>query len=441
MTIRSRTIIVVALLLIVASTVLCTRLGSASLRSWDEAVYAQCAREMVQNGDWLTIHWNGEKFFQKPPLFIWSTAILYKLFGVSEFTSRLASALCGIGVVILTFFMTRLFFDLIPALLTSLMLLTSPAFFIVARWGMTDVMLTFFILLALYAYLKCRDPRYWYLVGTALGLAILTKGAAALPAVFVIAGAAIWTRAKSRHVWLGLFLFILIASSWHVAMIYIHGMQFLKEYVGVQVVTRAVRTLDAETYSSLYYVAMMGFPLILFPLGLLRLRQKRDIPSVVVVFALLIIAICIVVKTKHAWYILPALPAISTLIAPGNGFKIRPYLFCLLIGLNVALLWRVNRAVKSDMPAHENLVRLARQASQDEGPLGVYPGIYFGPEVRFYSNRRLCGGGDHTMAILAQCSPTHIIAWRSDQPSLSTKYALTPVAESGEFLYFRVDAY
>ncbi|HET6854060.1 MAG TPA: glycosyltransferase family 39 protein [Pyrinomonadaceae bacterium] len=432
--------VVVALLLVVASTVLCTRLGSTSLRSWDEAVYAECAREMVQSGDWLTVHWNGEKFFQKPPLFIWSTAILYKLFGVSEFTSRFASALCGIGVVILTFFMTRLFFNLVPAFLTSLMLLTSPAFFIVARWGMTDVMLTFFMSLALYAFLKCRDPRYWYLVGTALALATLTKGAAALPAVLVIAGAAIWTRPKSRHVWLGLLVFVLIAASWHVAMIYVHGMQFVKEYIGVQVVTRAVRTLDAETYSSLSYVPMLGFPLLLLPLGLLRLRQRRDIPSVVAVFALVIIAICIVVRTKHPWYILPALPAISTLIAPGNGSRVRPYLYCLLIGLNVLLLWRVNSAVTSDMPAHEKLVGLARQASNDEGPLGVYPDIDFGPEVRFYSYRRLCAEGDHTMVSMARCSPTHIIAWRSDQPSLSTKYALTPVAESGEFVYFRVAA-
>src|SRR5258705_1378611 len=122
----SRTIIPVTLLLFVSYCGLITRLGSDSLRSWDEAVYAECAKEMVQNGNWLTIYWNGEKFFQKPPLFIWCTAIVYKLFGVSEFTSRFISALAGTAVVVLTFFLTRLSFDRFPSLIASFMLLTSP---------------------------------------------------------------------------------------------------------------------------------------------------------------------------------------------------------------------------------------------------------------------------------------------------------------------------
>ena len=435
----SRTIIPVTLLLFVSYCGLITRLGSDSLRSWDEAVYAECAKEMVQNGNWLTIYWNGEKFFQKPPLFIWCTAILYKLFGVSEFTSRFISALAGTAVVVLTFFLTRLSFDRFPSLIASFMLLTSPAFFIFSRSGMTDAMLTFFMLLALYAYLKANDPRYWYLVGTALGLAMMTKGAAALPAVLVIVVGAIFSRVRNRHVWAALVLFVLIASSWHIAMIWLYGKQFLQEYIGIQVLARAVRTIDAETYSPFYYLPMLGLSVILLPLGLWRFRQRRDIPPILVLFALLIITICMVMRTKHGWYILPALPAISTIIAPGNGFRIRPHIYCLLIGLNVILLWLVIGASRVDTPAHENLAWLARQASHDTGPLGVYPDLEFGPEVLFYSNRKLCSGGSHTMASMARCFPTHIIATKAELNVLSTKYKLTAIAESGPFIYLRID--
>ena len=97
------------LILIAASAVLFYRLGADPLHSWDEAVYAESAKEMVQSHDWLTPHWNNQPFLQKPPLFIWSTALMFKLFGVSETAARATSALAGVGCVVLVLFIVRLF--------------------------------------------------------------------------------------------------------------------------------------------------------------------------------------------------------------------------------------------------------------------------------------------------------------------------------------------
>src|ERR1044072_6395448 len=83
-------------LVIISSFVLFFHLGANPLQTWDEAVYAQSAKEMVRTGDWLTPHWNGEYFYQKPPLTIWVTALLFRLFGVSEFTARTVAVICGV---------------------------------------------------------------------------------------------------------------------------------------------------------------------------------------------------------------------------------------------------------------------------------------------------------------------------------------------------------
>jgi len=78
-------------------------LGGGSLAAWDEAIYAQVSKEMVQGGDWLTPHWEYTVWFEKPPLFMWITALFYRLFGVSEFWTRMPSALSGVALVGVTY--------------------------------------------------------------------------------------------------------------------------------------------------------------------------------------------------------------------------------------------------------------------------------------------------------------------------------------------------
>ena len=87
------------------------RLGSGSLASWDEAIYASVAKEVVQSGDWLRLTLDGSLWFDKPPLAIWMTTVFYKLFGVHEFSARLFSALCGVGAVVTTYFFGRELFN------------------------------------------------------------------------------------------------------------------------------------------------------------------------------------------------------------------------------------------------------------------------------------------------------------------------------------------
>src|ERR1700682_46516 len=84
-------------LLLISFFLLLFRLGSSGLHDWDEGIYAQVSKEILQTGDWQTLHWMGRSWYEKPPLFLWITAAAYKVGGVSEWTARLPSALAARG--------------------------------------------------------------------------------------------------------------------------------------------------------------------------------------------------------------------------------------------------------------------------------------------------------------------------------------------------------
>ncbi len=74
-------------------------LGSRALLHPDEGRYAEIAREMAASGDFITPRLNGLKYFEKPPLQYWVTAVAYRAFGVHEWTARLWPALAGLLAV------------------------------------------------------------------------------------------------------------------------------------------------------------------------------------------------------------------------------------------------------------------------------------------------------------------------------------------------------
>lgn len=437
--------ITVLLLGVLSAAVFLFQLGSARLDSWDEAIYAQAAKEMVSSGDWITPHWNHKEFFQKPPLLIWLTALLFRVFGISEFTSRAVSALSGVGVVLLTFLLARRFFDELPAVVSSIALFVSAPLFQFARSGTMDVLLTFFMLLAVYSYLKTsEESRWWLAVGIGSGLAVMTKGAAAVPLLGALLIAAALDRKRlCRRLWAGIVLFIVIGGTWHFAMLYLHGKVFLDDYLGRHVLARAISGVDERLEGVFYYLPIVGVFLPLLPFGLRRLWKERDVPLIIPIIGLSIILFYTFISTKHAWYIVPALPFLSILIAPARGSSLRLWVYLMMIVLSIGVTFINQYRTRAIKAAHASVAEMSVRASRDSGQLGVIPEIDFGPEVLFYSNRTLCVDSEtpHTMARLALCSapPAHIILPSRDLDKLRTSYDLTVLAASGAFVYCRID--
>ena len=61
----------------------------------DEGRYAEIAREMVASGDWVTIRYNGVKYFEKPPLQMWMTALAFERSASASGRRGSGSALSG----------------------------------------------------------------------------------------------------------------------------------------------------------------------------------------------------------------------------------------------------------------------------------------------------------------------------------------------------------
>lgn len=196
----------------------------------DEGRYAEIAREMAASGDWVTPRLNGIKYFEKPPLQYWTTAAAFKAFGEHHWTARLWTGFTGFCGVLLAYFAGRRLFGANAGLLAAAVLASSVMYFALAHLNTLDMGLTFFLQLAVCAFLLAnqsktppRVQRNWMLVAwAAAGFAILSKGllALVLPGATLIAyslAARDFSPWRRMHLLPGLALLLAITAPWFVA--------------------------------------------------------------------------------------------------------------------------------------------------------------------------------------------------------------------------------
>ena len=126
-----------------AAVIAFTTLGGADLWDEDEPLYASCAWEMLQRGDWVVPYYNGEMFPDKPPLMFWMMMSGMEIFGRTEFAVRFWSALLAVGTALVTYHIGRLLFDEKTGLWAGLIVCSSLIFTISARAATVDSALTF----------------------------------------------------------------------------------------------------------------------------------------------------------------------------------------------------------------------------------------------------------------------------------------------------------
>ncbi len=219
-----------AVVLAAAAIYLGCIISPPSLMDDVDASIAQISRNMLTSGDWVTPRLNGVVFFEKPPLYYWPMAISYKVFGVHDWAARIPVAMAAIGVAWLTAAFGMWAFGKRAGQYAGLCAGTCIGLFLFTRVQIPDVMLTFTIALAMWAFLRALDenephPRAWAsILAASLGAGILLKSL--IGVVFPVAAAAIylfltkqllahrtWQRLKPIS---GFFIAFLIAAPWHV---------------------------------------------------------------------------------------------------------------------------------------------------------------------------------------------------------------------------------
>jgi 4-amino-4-deoxy-L-arabinose transferase-like glycosyltransferase len=200
-------------------------LANRPLLNPDEGRYAEIPREILSGGDWVIPHLNGLDYIEKPPLQYWATALSYRVFGVSEFSARLYTALTALGTVALVWILGQRLWGQETGWRAAAVLLGMFVFVVLGEILTLDMSLTFYMTAGLAGFLMAQQAgttqRRWMLLAwVAVALGVLTKGlvAAAIPsAVLVIYS--LWSRDfspwRKLHWSWGLPLFLGIAVPWH----------------------------------------------------------------------------------------------------------------------------------------------------------------------------------------------------------------------------------
>ena len=201
-------------------------LGDRKLANPDEGRYSEIAREMALNGDFVSPRLNGLKYFEKPPLQYWATAIAFRLFGESEFTARLYTALCGLGCVLVVAYTGKRLFNEETGLLAAMVMLSAPYFAALNEIVTLDMGLAFWMTLSISSFLISQSSvvsrRRWLCVAwAAMAAAVLSKGLIGIvfPAAAVFLYCAIQRNFRlvaELGWWPGLPIFVLIAAPWFV---------------------------------------------------------------------------------------------------------------------------------------------------------------------------------------------------------------------------------
>ena len=121
-------------------------------------------------------------YYSKPPLVAWLIAATTAVFGEDELAIRLAAPLLHFGASLVIYAIARRLYDARVAMWSAIAYATLPGVAASAALISTDAPLLFCWAVAVYAFIRAREPgggRWWIAVGSAAGVGLLAKYAMA----------------------------------------------------------------------------------------------------------------------------------------------------------------------------------------------------------------------------------------------------------------------
>jgi hypothetical protein len=346
----------------------------------DEKRYIQSTKEMVETGDYITPRYHGRLRFQKPILFYWLIILSYRIFGVGIFAARFPSIIAAIINVILIYLLAKDIFDKKAAVFSAMVLSTCEVYFTYSRFAAPDMTFILFITASIYLFLKAYrgdikgNFRYLYMY-IPMGLAMVTKG----PLGFIYPMMAIclfllikrdWPVFKELRFLSGLLIFAAISAPWFIAMIYMHGSEYLDKVWTLEIVKKLRYTPSGNQNnflfhyfnSALYYIGMLFarhlpwsafLPASLVAVPRLRAGLNRENHAFALISAwfLAVFIALVLVGSKESYYVLGLSMPVSLFmggyfskftedynLSRSFLFKL-PFIFAVLAGFIAILLW------------------------------------------------------------------------------------------------------
>jgi 4-amino-4-deoxy-L-arabinose transferase-like glycosyltransferase len=323
----------IALVALLAVVLYFTKLGGTGLATWDDCYYAQKAKEILQTGDWLTMHYDGVPAFDNPPFFMWLIALSYKVFGVTEFAAKFPSALMGVLAVALTFVFVSYLYDNWIGFYAAFVLAATTSFAKYARHAMMDVTLTFFVVLALTSLILAVHgrKRYLFVWAVSIGACVLIKSVLGffpllISGVFLLATGNVRLVGSWQFLLSGLIV-VVLGGGWYAHQYTTHGQVFIDVHFKWLIIQRSFEEEPQAWYQHLSYFKDLityywpWLPFSVFGLVLLTKEARRRNPYSILIIAwiVLYIGIMSIMQSRRVWYIMPVFPALA--IASGLALR------------------------------------------------------------------------------------------------------------------------
>jgi 4-amino-4-deoxy-L-arabinose transferase-like glycosyltransferase len=214
------------ILLLAAALLEFWHLGSQPVKEYDEARYGINAFEMLQNRDFINLHYRGkpDTWVARPPLKAWLIIGGYELFGYNEWGLRLSS---GLAILLFFFFAFRLVNLYLPdkqAFICCMLLLSVKGIigFHIGRNADMDAELIALLTISTYyflRYLDFNDNRSAWWTGLFFGLSFWLKTMACfyyIPGLllYVFVSGKFSSTLRNKAFWTGIGIFAGLILSW-----------------------------------------------------------------------------------------------------------------------------------------------------------------------------------------------------------------------------------
>jgi 4-amino-4-deoxy-L-arabinose transferase-like glycosyltransferase len=299
----------------------------------DETRAVSVAWEMWQGHEFLVPHLNGEPYSHKPPLLQWCIHILWLLFGVSDWSARLAAPLFSLGNLYLTAALARRLWPQEAAIerLAPWLLLALPVWAVWSSLTLYDMPVTFCTLLGMLGVARAAaglERWTWSLLAAAIGGGIVAKGPVilllALPTALFApwwmpvrpeAGWGGWYRRTGGAVAVG----ALLGLAWAVPAGLAGGDEYRRLIFWGQSAGRIANSFAHKRplWWYLELLPVMLFPWFWWPPLWRKLRRMTPDPGqrFCLVQMLFVLAVFSLISGKQVHYLLPAFPAVALLFA------------------------------------------------------------------------------------------------------------------------------
>jgi 4-amino-4-deoxy-L-arabinose transferase-like glycosyltransferase len=320
-------------------------LGNFGLAGADEPRYAQIAREMLRNNDFVTPTLHGSPWLEKPALYYWRAAAAFRTFGVHDWAARLPSATFALALVVIIYFHMRRFrpgAEFGAALITA----ASAAIIGFSRGASTDMQLAApfaFAMLGWYAWFETGKKFWLFDLYFFIAVGTLAKGPVAPGLAFCIVLIFAAIRRDFRLVWKtvwwpGIVIYSAIVLPWYIA-VQRANKDFFKVFFLEHNLERFATDLFQHRQPFWYYIPVLILALMpwtVYGMAALvsaikqgwrdwrssapgRARESEQVgdsfPEFLVIWALFPVVFFSFSQSKLPGYILPAVPPCTILTA------------------------------------------------------------------------------------------------------------------------------